>query len=194
MSDPGEQGENIRADKPETFEKVRQQLSRILASRPFRRSKVLTTLLRFVVEEALAGRASRLKARSIAVRALGRPIEFDTRTDPIVSIQAGRLRRALGRYYEDEGRDDPVLISIPVGRYVPTFAPGGQQDTLPVMREMRHQRTLFGTQPWQRGSVRCWWVRWFRKAVEPDILRMLQQRNVLWDRFRRSRWQVPTAG
>lgn len=123
MSSPAEHSEPFPADEPETAGQIRQQLSRILGSRLFRRSEGQKALLRFVVEETLAGRGERLKARSIAVKALRRAKDFDAQTDPIVSIQAGRLRRALSRYYEDEGRGDPLVISIPVGRYVPTFTP-----------------------------------------------------------------------
>ena len=41
--------------------------------------------------------------------------------DPIVRIQAGRLRRSLERYYLLSGKDDPVRIELPKGTYVPVF-------------------------------------------------------------------------
>ena len=77
--------------------------------------------LRFVVEETLAGREHRLKGYTIATRVFGRGDDFDAAQDPIVSIQAGRLRRALERYYLVAGGRDPVFIDIPKGRYVPRF-------------------------------------------------------------------------
>ncbi len=43
--------------------------------------------------------------------------------DPIVRVEAGRLRRALEYYYLTEGRNDPVRIKIPKGSYVPEFIP-----------------------------------------------------------------------
>ncbi|MDF2813606.1 MAG: adenylate cyclase, partial [Microvirga sp.] len=36
--------------------------------------------------------------------------------------EAGRLRRALERYYLSGGLSDPVVITIPKGAYVPHFA------------------------------------------------------------------------
>jgi len=48
-------------------------------------------------------------------------VHFDTRTDPIVRVEAGRLRRALEHYYAADGATDPVLIEIRRGHYVPEF-------------------------------------------------------------------------
>ena len=137
MSDLGENPEHFQADGPETTERVRQQLARILDSRQFQRADALTRFLQFAVEETLAGRASGLKARSVAFKALGRPKDFEARTDPIVSIQAGRLRRALDRYYKNEGCDGPLLISLPVGQYVPTFSSRKTQDTPPTADRLK---------------------------------------------------------
>jgi TolB-like protein/Tfp pilus assembly protein PilF len=78
--------------------------------------------LSHVVEESLAGRSDRIKAYSIAVEVFGRDASFDPQTDPIVRIEAGHLRRSLERYYLTAGQADPVLITIPKGGYVPTFA------------------------------------------------------------------------
>ena len=78
--------------------------------------------LQYVVEETLAGRANRIKAYSIATIAFGRDPSFDPQSDPIVRIEAGHVRRALERYYQSEGHDDPIRITIPTGGYVPTFS------------------------------------------------------------------------
>jgi len=101
---------------------IRGALERVVASAPFRASPQLAAFLRFVVEAVLEGQAERLKGYTIAVEALRRPESFDPQTDPIVRVEAARLRRALQRYYADEGRDDPVIITLPRGTYVPTFA------------------------------------------------------------------------
>jgi TolB-like protein len=57
----------------------------------------------------------------VATKVFGRKAEFDASSDPIVSIQANKLRRALERYYLVEGQRDPIRIDIPKGAYVPTF-------------------------------------------------------------------------
>ncbi|WP_460451005.1 hypothetical protein [Alsobacter sp. SYSU BS001988] len=93
----------------------------ICASTEFRRSERLKRFLRYVVSEKLAGQDARLKAYSIALAVFDRPSSFDPQIDPVVRIEAGRLRRALERYYHSAGNDDAVLITIPRGGYVPMF-------------------------------------------------------------------------
>jgi tetratricopeptide (TPR) repeat protein len=108
--------------------RIRAALERVVSSATLSNSPQLVSFLRFVVEEALAGRGERLKAYTIATAALGRTADFDPQSDPIVRVEATRLRAMLARYYEGPGRDDPVMIEIARGSYVPTFkdrpAPG----------------------------------------------------------------------
>jgi adenylate cyclase len=103
------------------LDKVREQLGRVLASPEFHATDKMRDFLRYVVEERLAGRSHRLKGYTIAVNVFGRSEDFDATNDPIVRIQAGRLRRALERYYLVGGVSDPILIDIPKGRYIPRF-------------------------------------------------------------------------
>lgn len=98
---------------------VRAQLLRILTSTDFSVPTRLRSFLSFVVEEVLAERGDRIKAFSIATSVFGRGDDFDVMNDPVVRIEAGRLRRALERYYLLAGRNDPVLIDIPKGTYAP---------------------------------------------------------------------------
>jgi len=102
---------------------VRAALERVLASADFSASPRLAAFLRFVVEATLDGRAEAIKGYTIAVEALGRPTSFDPQADPIVRVEATRLRRALERYYATQGTEDPVVIDIPKGGYVPRFLP-----------------------------------------------------------------------
>ncbi len=101
---------------------VLEQLERIASSADLRVSERGRNFLRYVIEETLAGRAERIKAYSIAIEVFGRDETFDPQSDPVVRIEAGRLRRALEYYYLAAGRDDPIMIDIPKGGYVPTFA------------------------------------------------------------------------
>jgi TolB-like protein len=100
---------------------VRTQLERILSSPDFGATDRTRKFLAYVVDETLRGRAARIKAYSIATDVLGRDSSFDAHSDPIVGIEAGHLRRALQHYYLAGGRDDPLIIAVPKGRYVPTF-------------------------------------------------------------------------
>src|SRR5262249_51171699 len=62
-----------------------------------------------------------LTQAAIATTVFGRKEDFDALLDPIVRIQAGRLRRSLERYYLLSGKQDPVRIELPRGTYVPVF-------------------------------------------------------------------------
>jgi len=100
---------------------LRAQLTRVLASDAFRAAPQLSAFLSFIVGRTIEGRAAELKGYTIAVEGLGRPADFNPQIDPIVRVEAGRLRRALTQYYAGEGQGDPVVISMPVGGYVPVF-------------------------------------------------------------------------
>lgn len=102
---------------------IRAALERVVASSELGKSPQLANFLRFVVEAELAGQGRQIKAYTIATDALGRDARFDPQADPIVRVEAGRLRRALEHYYETEGRDDPLIIDMPRGSYVPFFRP-----------------------------------------------------------------------
>ena len=82
---------------------VRHALEAVLASKTFRGSAKLGAFLRFIVEATLRGEQDRIKGYTIGVEALGRPEEFDPQTDPIVRVEATRLRRTLERYNAGEG-------------------------------------------------------------------------------------------
>jgi tetratricopeptide (TPR) repeat protein len=96
---------------------------RVLASSAFLASPNLAAFLRFVVEATLSGQSDRIKGYTIGTEALGRGSDFDPQTDPIVRVEAGRLRRTLYSYYANDGVDDPIVIALPIGSYVPTFTP-----------------------------------------------------------------------
>ena len=101
---------------------VRAQLDRLLASVGFRYAERLSRFLKYVVEQQLAGNSGQLKESVLAVEIFDRPASYDSRVDSVVRVEARRLREKLDRYYQDEGREDPVLITLPKGSYAPLFA------------------------------------------------------------------------
>lgn len=102
-------------------EAVREALARVLEADELRPSPQLSNILRFVVEATLDGRQDAIKGYTIAVEALGRDPSFDPQADPIVRVEATRLRRALERYYAGAGTNDDIEIMVPRGSYVPQF-------------------------------------------------------------------------
>ena len=101
---------------------VRSVLENILASPQFASSPQVSATLRYVVEETLEARADRIKAYSIAIDVLNKSPEFDPSSNPIVRVLARRLRGTLAGYYNTpEGAEQPIVITIPKGSYVPVF-------------------------------------------------------------------------
>src|SRR5687767_6980916 len=104
------------SDKP-----VEDQLERILRGETFQQADRLKRFLTFIVREAVAGRAANLKEYVIGVQVFRKEESFDPRTDPIVRVQARRLRAKLVRYYREEGAGDPLIVELPKGGYAPSF-------------------------------------------------------------------------
>jgi tetratricopeptide (TPR) repeat protein len=105
------------------------QTSRILASPAFQKSKRLSRFLTFAVDNALAGTEGALKESVLGVEVFDRGTDFDPRFDPIVRIDARRLRARLGEYYQGAGAHDPILIEFEPGSYVPRFREAGAPAT-----------------------------------------------------------------
>ena len=168
-------------------QRVRLQLGRILSSPAFSDADRPSRFLRFVVEHALEGRSGEIKEAVIAVEVLGRPASFDPKSDPIVRVEAGRLRDRLSSYYEAEGAGDPVVISLPKGRYVPEFS----------ARRLAQASTTSGTLrlsilPPENASFESF-------AVSPDGRKLaftaaLDGRMMLWMRALDSLEAKPLAG
>jgi TolB-like protein len=98
---------------------IRQQMDRILHSGPFHQSQRRQRFLEYLVNETLAGRGERLKGYNVALEVFDRPETFDPVLDPIVRIEATRLREKLHEYYWTDGRNDPIHIDLPKGTYTP---------------------------------------------------------------------------
>src|SRR5215813_9673432 len=99
----------------------REELERVLSSDCFARSEGLSRLLRFLVERQLEGRESELKESLIGVEVYGRSPGYDPKLDSTVRSEVARLRARLSKYYSTEGSQDPLVIELPKGSYVPTF-------------------------------------------------------------------------
>ncbi|MGO9018508.1 MAG: hypothetical protein ACLQVJ_09190 [Syntrophobacteraceae bacterium] len=103
-------------------DEVRKELESILDSPEFKNKPMLCGFLKHVVDETLGGRTHEIKGYTVATEVFGRRKDFDPTIDPIVRIQAGRLRRTLESYYSGRGRQDQLRIDIGKGSYVPTFS------------------------------------------------------------------------
>ena len=77
--------------------------------------------LRFAVDRELAGRGRELKEYTLGIEVFDRDPAYDPRIDPIVRVEARRLRSKLREYYSGPGARDGIIIELPKGSYVPHF-------------------------------------------------------------------------
>lgn len=103
---------------------VRAELDRILASEIFSRSDRLSAFLKFIVERTLDGQGDSLKELVIALELYSKGSDFSTAADPIVRVDARRLRDRLREYYASASPAS-VVITVPKGSYTPVFTVGG---------------------------------------------------------------------
>lgn len=96
-------------------------LARVLGSQAFRAGGRRRDLLTYLARETLAGHADRLKGFTIAIEVFGRDASFDSQSDPVVRLEAHRLRRDLDSYYAGEGAQDPARLAVPKGGYAVQF-------------------------------------------------------------------------
>ncbi|HYP13564.1 MAG TPA: hypothetical protein VEQ63_06550 [Bryobacteraceae bacterium] len=110
-----------QAESPVNGNEVRAQMGRILQSKTLGASDQLKRLLTLTVERTLSGQPELLKEYNLGLEVFQRPPDYDPKVDPIVRVQARRLRAKLDEYYAGEGARDPVVIQLPKGAYVPAF-------------------------------------------------------------------------
>ena len=102
-------------------EAVLQQLERLLENPHFHKSRRFPVFLRFVVTEVLAGRADRLKERTLGIEVFGKNANYDTTEDPIVRVTAGEIRKRIAQYYQEPGHEQEIRLLLPSGSYAPQF-------------------------------------------------------------------------
>jgi hypothetical protein len=100
---------------------VVEQLERLLQNTHFHKSKRFPVFLKFVVTEALAGRAESLKERTLGIEVFGKDPNYDTTEDPIVRVTAGEIRKRIAQYYQEPGHEHEIRVLLPSGSYAPQF-------------------------------------------------------------------------
>src|SRR5215475_3682438 len=96
-------------------------LDKLLSGEEFANSAQLSRFFRHIVENTVHGTDTSLKESAIGAAVFNRRASYDPKLDPIVRVEARRLRLRLDEYYRRTGSADPVRISLSKGRYVPVF-------------------------------------------------------------------------
>lgn len=122
---------------------VKNQLQRILQSDSFQRSPQLSDFLRFAVEKGLSAEQHLLKETTIALEVFGRPVDFDPKVDPIVRVEAGRLRNKVREFYETTGCRDRLWVGLASRGYRPVVRMNGnEEESVPGRQHFREGPSL----------------------------------------------------
>jgi len=121
--------------KTEADEAIDFQVNRILQSEALRSSESLRRLLRYLAQKTISGEADQLKEYTIAIEGLGKPDSYDPRQESAVRLQVGRLRQKLADFYQSEGKEDPIEVSLPRGHFRLHFESRCPEAQVPVPPE-----------------------------------------------------------
>lgn len=162
---------------------VLEQLERILQSVLFLHSPRRRRFLSHIVSETLAGRGERLKGYNLALEVFGRPQTFDPVADPIVRIEAARLREKLREYYETVGQSDTIRIDLPKGGYKPQIefrqaAPVHPRPHLPASTPLSEKASV-AVLPFKNIGNDAKWNR-FADGITEEIVTDLSQSKDLF--------------
>src|SRR5579862_5542248 len=109
----------------------RELVGRVIASAHFSKAERLSSLLIYICDLALDGRADELSEQNIGEAVFGRSRDYDSANDGIVRAQVSRLRQRLELYFDGEGAEEPIRIVIPRGGYIPFFEPRFPKGAIP---------------------------------------------------------------
>ncbi len=127
-----------------TEREIRVQMQRILDHPDFTASPKRRAFLNYIIEEYLAGRSDQIKGVSIAMSVFDRDESFDQQVDPIVRLEARRLRQEIDTYYAGPGRGDPIRLTMPKGGYAPRFEKSSLPGPVPAPADARPNAGLRG--------------------------------------------------
>src|ERR1700677_2304047 len=99
-----------------------QLAQRIVASRSFAKSALLSRFLLYVCEREITGRTDEISEHQIGVHVFGRRPGYHPGEDNIVRNYARQLRHRLQQYFLEEGREEELGLTIPRGKYVPVYS------------------------------------------------------------------------
>jgi hypothetical protein len=142
---------------PLTEDEQKELVQRVLNSSEFATSPSLRAFLLYVTDHAIAGQFEAIKEQQIGCHVFGRKSGYDPAEDNIVRVRARQVRQKLESYFRGEGHHEPVVISIPKGRYVPLFQPRaiapGRAPEIETVKIRSTSSRLWKIVPWTIAAV-----------------------------------------
>lgn len=111
----------VKPGGPSTSAEERAELESFLESSLLQRAPSVLRIAEYIARTYLDGAADDIKEYNIAVDALGKPPDFDPKTDSIVRVEVHRLRKKIDAFYKGEGAGHQLRLVIDPGSYIPRF-------------------------------------------------------------------------
>jgi len=112
-----------------------QLVQRIVSSPHFQKSTRLRELLQYIVEQTLHGNAHDLTEQHIGNALFHKPSDYSPLEDSSVRVHVRQLRLKLHEYFNEDGRNEPIILEIPKGSYAPIFRVAQKAETLSAPAE-----------------------------------------------------------
>jgi len=109
-----------------------QLVQRIVSSPHFQKSTRLRELLQYIVEQALHGNAHELTEQHIGNALFHKPSDYSPLEDSSVRVHVRQLRLKLHEYFNEDGRNEPIVLEIPKGSYAPVFRAALKAEAIPA--------------------------------------------------------------
>jgi hypothetical protein len=129
-----------------------QLVQRIVSSPHFQKSTRLRELLQYIVEQTLHGNAHELTEQHIGNALFHKPSDYSPLEDSSVRVHVRQLRLKLHEYFNEDGRNEPIVLEIPKGSYAPVFRAPQKAETLPAAMEPR----AIPAAAWPRWAMLPW--------------------------------------
>ena len=129
-----------------------QLVQRIVGSPPFQKSARLRELLEYLSERTIHGHAQDLTELHIGNALFHKPAGYDPLEDSSVRVHVRQLRLKLHEYFDEEGRNESLVLTIPKGSYSPVFKPGLKAAERPPDAAVSPQ----AANPWRTQAILAW--------------------------------------
>ncbi len=112
---------------------------RVANSSYFCKGPKLRAFLLYVCENTIHGGPENVREQLIGSKVFGRAVDYVLNEDNIVRVEARELRKRLEAYFANEGKNEPIVIDMPKGAYVPVFRPREEAALPPAESEPEEQ-------------------------------------------------------
>jgi hypothetical protein len=99
----------------------RELVDRVANSATFQRSPRLREFLLYVADCTINEKLEEVREQQIAANVFNRKPDYNPGQDNIVRVEARSLRKRLEAYFATEGKNEPIIISMPKGSYFISF-------------------------------------------------------------------------